>query len=361
MTSSKKVSVLETYFILLLALGITNHVILIPLLLQTAGRDAWMGVILTTVLQLAWLYIFYIIIKRTNQQSIMLWFKERFGSLVGWIFLIITTCYFFLMAMVMLRETTTWIKVTYLPQTPKSFVSMTIILLCIYVAYNGIRSIAIVSGILLPLVWILGHFVAVTNLQFKDYSLLTPLFVDGYTPMLQSMIVAGGGFMELIILIFFQHHLKRKISYLALAVLALLLAGLTLGPLMGAVANFGPVVAMQSRYPSFDQWMLVTITKYITHIDFFALYQWLSGALIRISLFLFIITDSLPFKKPKQRLWFLLILGITLSVLTLIPAIDKQIEQYVLGKYSLFCLMFLVLLSLVILFSTAFKAKTKGD
>lgn len=361
MPSSKKISILETYFILLLALGITNHVILIPLLLQTAGRDAWMGVILTTVLQLVWLYIFYIIIKRTNQKSITLWFKERFGSIVGWIFLIITTCYFFIMALVMLRETTTWIKVTYLPQTPKFFVSIVVVLLCVYVTYNGIRSIAIISGILLPFVWILGHFVAVTNLQYKDYSLLTPLFVDGYTPMLHSMIVAGGGFMELIILIFIQHHISRKVSYLALAILAILLAGLTLGPLMGAIANFGPIQAMQARYPAFDQWMLVTITKYITHIDFLALYQWISGALIRISLFLFMITDSISFKKSKSKLLFLLILGSLLSGLSLIPVIDRQLELYVMGKYSLPCLLFLVALSLVILCATAFKPRPKGD
>lgn len=359
MPRSKKISVLDTYFILLLSLGITNHVILIPVLLQTAGRDAWMGVILTSFIQLIWLYIFYLIMKRTNQQSIFSWFKERFGTIIGWIFIIITTCYFFLLAMIMLRETTTWINVTYLPQTPKIFVSIVIVILCVYIAFNGIRSIAIVSGILLPLVWILGHFVATTNLQFKDYSLLTPLFVNGYMPTMKTMIVASGGFMEMIVLIFFQHHIRRKISYLHIVLLGLLLAGLTLGPLMGAIANFGPVLAKQYRYPAFEQWMLVTITKYITHIDFLALYQWLAGAVIRIALFLFIISDSISFKNSSRRLLFLVLLGASLSVLSLTPAIDRQIELYVLGNYALACLIFLLSLSLAIFLATAFKAKTK--
>lgn len=361
MPTSKKISVIDTYFILLLALGITNHVILIPLLLQTAGRDAWLGIILTTVIQLAWVFILYIIMKRTNQQPIISWFQERCGPVLGWIFLVVATCYFFLMAMVMLRETTTWIKVTYLPQTPKTFVTIIIVLLCVYVAFNGIRSIAIISGILLPIVWVLGHFVAITNLQYKDYSLLTPLFVEGYKPMFRSMVVAGGGFMEMIVLVFIQHHIKRKISYLALGILAVMLAGLTLGPLMGAIANFGPVVAMQSRYPAYDQWMLVTITKYITHVDFLALYQWMSGSLIRISLFLFLITDSIRFKKPENKAWFLLLLGAVLALMSLTPEIDKQIGLYVMGRYSLVSLIFLLALTLVIVISTAFKAKTRGD
>lgn len=361
MTNTKQISLLGIFFIMLLALGITNHVIMIPILLQTAGRDAWFGVLMSMVLHIAWVYIIYFIMKRTNQQPIFPWFKERFGSVLTWIFIIVTTVYFFLMALVMLRETTTWLRVSYLPETPTSVVSIVIILLCIYVANKGIRSIAIISGILIPFVWILGHFVAVVNLQYKDYSLLTPLFVDGYKPMLKSMAIGLGGFMEIIILIFIQQHMSRKLSYLSIVILSVLLGGLTIGPLMGAIANFGPTIASQSRYPAYEQWMLVTITKYFTHVDFLALYQWMSGALIRISLFLFIISGSIPFKKPKRRLLFLLLLGALLSGVSLIPSVDHELEMYVLGKYSSVSLIFLTTFTLVIALSTTIKVKTKGD
>lgn len=360
MRTSKKISLIEVYFIMLLSLGITNHVILIPLILQNAGRDAWMGTLLAMILHIGWVYILFFIMKRTKQQSIFAWFKDGFGPVISWIFVSIMTLYFFWMSMVILRETTTWIQVTYLPQTPKSVVSLTIILLCVFVANNGIRSIAIISGILLPIVWVLGHFVAVSNLQYKDYSLLTPLFVEGYTPMLRSMIVAGGGFMEMIVLIFLQHHMKRKMKYLSIVILSVLLGGLTLGPLMGAIATFGPAPAMQSRYPAYEQWMLVTITKYITHVDFLALYQWISGALIRISLFLFIMADGISFKKSKRRFWYLLGIGIALSGLSLIPVIDKQIDLFVLGKYSFAFLGFVSGLTLFIAIMVTFKPKTKG-
>ncbi|MBT2763567.1 endospore germination permease [Paenibacillus sp. ISL-20] len=360
MPTNKKISLIEVYFIMLLSLGITNHVILIPLLLQYAGRDAWMGTLLTMILHIGWVYILFFIMKRTQQQSIFAWFKDGFGPVIGWIFVSIMTLYFFWMSMVILRETTTWIQVTYLPQTPKMVVSLTIILLCVYVANNGIRSIAIISGILLPIVWVLGHFVAVSNLQYKDYTLLTPLFVEGYTPMLKSMIVAGGGFMEMIVLIFLQHHMKRKMKYLSIVILSVLLGGLTLGPLMGAIATFGPVPAMESRYPAYEQWMLVTITKYITHVDFLALYQWISGALIRISLFLFIMADGISFKKSKRRFWYLLGIGVALSGLSLIPVIDRQVELFVLGKYSIAFLGFVSALTLFIAIMVTFKPKTKG-
>lgn len=360
MAANKKISLIDVYFIMLLSLGITNHVVLIPLLLQKAGRDAWMGTLLTIILHIGWVYILFFIMKRTRQQSIFAWFKDSFGSVIGWLFVSLTTIYFFWMTMVIIRETTTWIRVTYLPSTPKTVISLTIMLLCVYVANNGIRSIAIISGILLPIVWVLGHFVAVSNLQYKDYSLLTPLFVDGYTPMLKSMLVAGGGFMEMIVLIYLQHHMKRRMKYLSIVILSILLGGLTLGPLMGAIAAFGPVPAMESRYPAYEQWMLVTITKYITHVDFLALYQWISGTLIRISLFLFIMADGIPFKKPKRRLWYVLGVGVATSIISMIPVIDRQIELFVLGKYSPSYLVFLSALTLLIAIAVTFRANTKG-
>jgi len=361
MFSSKKISLLDAYFILTLSLGITNHVIMIPLLLQTAKRDAWVGILITMVINVIWVYIYCFIMKRTKQKPIFSWFKERCGSVIGWFFLIITSFYFFLMALVMLRETTTWIKATYLQQTPKMIVLIVLISLCIYVANNGIRSIAIISGVILPFVWILGHFVAIANLTYKDYSLLTPVFLEGYEPTLRSMIVAGGGFLEMIILIFIQQHMSKPISYWSVSILAVILAGLTLGPLMGAITNFGTEMATQARYPAYDQWKLVVVTKYITHVDFMALYQWMSGALIRISLFLFIIIDMVPAKKKKHRLLFLIVIGILMFGLSINTRVDKQIELFVFGKYSLFSFSFLAVLTLIIASSTVFKIHKRGE
>lgn len=47
------------------------------------------------------------------------------------------------------------------------------------------------------------------------------------------------------------------------------------------------------RYPAYDQWRIMGIGEFITHMDFFALYQWLCGALIRIGLFLFLLGSIL--------------------------------------------------------------------
>lgn len=49
----------------------------------------------------------------------------------------------------------------------------------------------------------------------------------------------------------------------------IVLVGLTLGPLMGAIAIFGPFEAARMRFPAYEEWRLVTFGHFLEHIDFF--------------------------------------------------------------------------------------------
>src|SRR5207253_7154220 len=89
---------------------------------------------------------------------------------------------------------------------------------------------------------------------------------------------------------------------------------LTLGPLIGAITEFGPTEAAKQMYPAYEEWAIVSIGRFIEHLDFFSIYQWLSGNFIRVSLFLFIALETLRFKNKRNRslvlaFFCLLILG----------------------------------------------------
>ncbi|MFR9721672.1 hypothetical protein ACL00X_20305, partial [Aeromonas diversa] len=74
---------------------------------------------------------------------------------------------------------------------------------------------------------------------------------------------------------------------------------LTLGPTIGAIAEFGPFVAAKQRYPAFEEWRLVSIGRYIEHLDFLSVYQWFVGAFIRLSLLCFLTPDVLQISNKK--------------------------------------------------------------
>lgn len=59
-------------------------------------------------------------------------------------------------------------------------------------------------------------------------------------------------------------------------------------------------------------------------------------------------------------MWYVLGMGVAISIISLIPVIDRQIELFVLGKYSPSYLVFLSALTLLIAIAVTFRANTKG-
>lgn len=338
MNVTNKISVLQALFIVIMAVGFTNHVIIIPLLLQVGMRDSWISVLCAYLLLNVWVLIPYFIAKSISGISLIDWLKQRFGTWISRFIIWPFALYLLSMAAITLKETTTWVNNTYLPQTPKSVVALSFILICLFIAESGLRTIAIATGILLPFVWILGYFVMTTNIPYKDYSKLFPVLTQGTEPVVQAMIYAGGGFIEIVILLFFQHRIARPLRLPIWILLAFILVGLTLGPLLGAIATFGPVEAANQRYPAFEQWRLVVIGKYIAHVDFLALYQWLSGAFIRIALALYIIMDWVkPVNRTSKRRLLMLLLLLLLAAV-LIPVSDIQYADWLKNVYYPFAL-----------------------
>src|SRR5690606_14983484 len=96
-----------------------------------------------------------------------------------------------------------------------------------------------VNVVVLFVVVVLGFFIAFVNIQVKDYALLQPFFEHGFTPVFKSMVYPASGFIELYLLVFIQQHFKTKLKFWHLLIMLFLLFGLTLGPLLGAIAEFG--------------------------------------------------------------------------------------------------------------------------
>ncbi|GAA3407727.1 endospore germination permease [Paenibacillus hodogayensis] len=333
MQSSRKISVLQMYMVLMLSIGISNHVLLIPILLEAAKRDAWVGALASIVPVALWGFILYVVSRKTRQMAIADWLEKHYGKVTRRLLEAVIVIYLFVAAYVSLSDTVTWTNVSYLPRTPKLVIVLFFILLCCFAALAGMRAIAITAGLLLPAVVLLGDFVALANTQYKDYALLTPLFTHGYEPSLRALGYACCGLFELVLIVLMQHHVSSQIRFRGVMIMTLILVGLTTGPLTGSIALFGPFEAAEQRYPAFEQWRMVTLGKFISHLDFLSIYQWISGSFIRVSLMLFLIPDVTGIKSRKRRSYTLIGLSVVLLVLALLPFSDAKMLQFLSALY----------------------------
>ncbi|MED1915440.1 endospore germination permease [Bacillus thuringiensis] len=344
---------------LLLTNGLMNHVIVIPMMLDSAKRDSWISVLLAGLLYLLWTGLLYSVYKKTENEHLFQWMKKTYGSPLYFVLALLTCVYCFTIATMTMTDTITWINLSFAPETPLEVHTILFAVLCLVNAMFGIRSIAITSSVLLPFVVLLGFFVMSTNFPNKDYSLLLPIMENGMPPVLKGMMYAGTGFVELLLFLFLKHHLQSKVPYYQLFILAFVMIGLTFGPTLGAIVEFGPDKAGKLRYPAYEEWRLANIGLYIEHLDFLSIYQWFSGAFTRISLSLLLIVEILMIPYGKKRIWWLIGLFFFSSALSLYPI--SAIQYYSLLSKQVMPSLLVLALSLSVIFAllTAFAPRRK--
>lgn len=329
MNSSGKIGVFPIYCIIMLAVGLMNHVMVLPPLLHAAMRDAWISVTATIAPYLVWIAMLRFVMKRTQQQPILTWVRERYGWASALPLRLFFFVYLLAMGAVTLKETITWMHGSYLPRTPEIVLSISLILICFFAARSGLRAIAYVAGILLPFVIVFGDFVMSANLPRKQYALLTPMLERGFSPILEGSLYVGGGLAELIVLVLVQQRMKSEAKYWSLSLLGLFLILLVMGPVTGAIAEFGPFEAAKLRYPAYEEWRLVQLGRYIQHVDFLSIYQWMSGAFVRLSIVLLLATELLPGDSTGRRqLIWLSALCVGLVAAAALPFSDVQFLDF---------------------------------
>lgn len=357
--SEPSIGFLQLSTLILMSVGLNNHVILIPFILQSAGRDAWVSALVAGGLSFIAIPILIYISKRMHRQHLKEWLTSHYGSAWSWFVTLPLLIGLFASVYATLIDTTYWTSANYLTETPRLIIGLCILTLCYFGAQGGIGPIALCAGIFLPMVVLLGYFVTAANIQYKDYSELFPLFVEGATPMWKGILYAGAGFAEMLYILLLQHHLKEQLKLRQLFMLMLFLIGISVGPIMGSIAVFGAEEASIQRYPAFEQWRMVEISRYLEHVDYLSIFQWLSGTFIRISLGLLVIVDLLRIQKNKAKNASLLLLSFILALLLMLPLGDLRFEDILATYLFPIYLVILVSVLLLLLGSTIWKRKDK--
>ena len=218
---------------------------------------------------------------------------------------------------------------------------------------------SIVNTFVLAFVIVFGFFVAFANIQFKDYSLLRPVLEHGFNPIFKGMMYPMSGFIEVISLLFLQQKIHDKLSFKAIAINLIILFWLTVGPLIGAIIEFGPIEATRLRFPAYEEWGLVTIGRFIEHVDFLVIYQWITGAFIRVAFLLFLSIEVLAIKDKRKKMGILIFYSLVVITLNLIPISDITTHRLIRDYSMPINFWFFLVLSILLTLFVFFKNRTK--
>jgi len=317
--NQKVIQSVHIYILLIMSTGFMVHVLIIPTILSTSNRDAWLSVIFSTIPFILWIMlIFYIYKKLNNHNDILSLLKQKLSQ--SWVFIIFSIVfgsYFLISSFITLKYTFFWANNNYTFEVPNFVIVFLFALMCFYASAKGIRTISTIALLILPFVVFFGFLVGLGNSPNKNYQLLFPIFENGYKDFIQGLIHTCAGLFEIIFLLFLTPFIKDRLKVKWLILSGIILVFLILGPLVGTISEFGLEEAVKLRNPAFEQWKLLEISSHITRLDFLSIFQWLSGAFVRISLSLFI-ADKIFLIKKKTK-WVLPILYLLLIIGTCIP------------------------------------------
>lgn len=353
------ISIVQASLLIMTAIGLKSHVTVIPHLIAEAKRDAWISVIFALGVTILWSILLVYIHKVTQPDNLFDWLEKQFGKKTKWIFSIPTSLVFVLLSSESIKEFVAWTKVTYLPLTP-SFVTISLfVLLCAFLVMTSLQTMSIVNTFVLSLILLFGFFAAFANTQFKDYSLLRPVLEHGLEPVYKGMIFPLSGQIEVISLLFLQHKIYDKLTVKALVINLILLLWLTAGPLIGALIEFGPREAARVRFTAYEEWGLVTIGRFIEHVDFLVIYQWTTGAYIRIAFLLLLSIEVLAIKDQRKKIGILLFYVLIIITLNLLPISDVTVHHIIRDYTMPINFWYFLVLTILLTMFAFFKNRTK--
>ncbi|MCM3129501.1 endospore germination permease [Paenibacillus provencensis] len=357
-----KPSFLQAAMLIMLSVGLSNHVFIIPVLLQVAGRDSWLSVLVSSLPITLFILVVFLISKQLKTNTLAEWISNNLGKAGGFLFKLVSSVYFLQVSYFTFYDTAMWAKSSYLMESPMFVIGLILAFLSVFTACLGMRTLAFASGILLPLVVIFGFYVATVNMQYKDYNRLLPLFEHGYTPMFTGVFYCLAGWFEIALILFIQPYLASKFKLWQLLLLLFIMIGLTAGPLTGAITEFGPNEAEHMRYPAFEEWRIASLGKYITQTDFFSIYQWLAGSFTRISLAMYIAIVVWDIKKKRNLIF--IILGVLMSISLIYPMNDSLFQNLLITlifpvNFAYFS--FLIIIALMAILIGKLRKKRRGN
>ncbi|UOY91848.1 endospore germination permease [Ectobacillus sp. JY-23] len=352
----------QVLLLLILSTGLLNHVLLLPNLLLASGRDSWLSVMITYPIALLLVWCIYYIAKHNNPEGFYPAIRKRFGSMVYYAMGAPLILFLISSAYITFKDLMIWLKAYFLVDYSIFIITILLLVVCFIVTLAGIKYMAISAGVLLPLVVLAGIFISITNTPLKDPSLLFPVMSNGLLPILKGMMYTLSGLLEVYLVVLLQPYMQSRLKRKHLLILVTFLTILIFGPLSAAIMEFGPMQANHFRYPAYEQWRIMNIGQYVSHLDFLALYQWLCGAVIRIGLFMFLAGAffTKQIKHYKLRPFSILLLYGLLLVLMLVKLETYTFYQWI-YRYFLPACMFLFVGQIVLATLLTILMKKRED
>lgn len=329
----KKISYLEIASLVIIQTVTTFFGISVSILKEGAGVNAWLSAIISYII--GFIPILMIIYISNYRQDLKLHDKinNLFGNKLGLCINILLSLILISLGITLLYNINNFILSQFLYRTPFIVSCTLLMILIIYSANKGINVIS-KSAMLLLVINIALYLINIGSLiQHIDLTNFLPLLKENTNNILPTSIkISFINYLPLLtILLIPKDKVTVPKKYTKTIIIAYIIGALiSFGLVITTFGVLGIDLVNAFEYSEYIVLRKVKLLGFLERIENIISLQWIIGTYVYLTIIVYAISKSIPFKSVKAHKWINLLTGIALVALTLYIFKDNTIfDNYV--------------------------------
>lgn len=278
------------------------------LIFQNAGKDAWISIVLGTLLGILVLFSYNQIKKNLNNDSLENNLKDK---ILGKIYILILILFNLYLMFIILMLLPLFVNSFYLTTTPKIIVNIPFLILAIYITFKGKTVIENLSSFLCVFSIIIILLFAISLTGYLDFSNLIPILSNGTNNVIKcAFIYASLTSIPQIITINYSNDFKNTIKdYLLSSLTIFCIVFFTI------IAMGEPLLKIYS-FPEYTVLRQIKILNFIENIENISAFIWYFDLFITLSILTYNLKNALP--KKYNLIYFYILMLVVLIISSLV-------------------------------------------
>jgi spore germination protein KB len=257
-----------------------------------AKQDAWIAIGVAMVCGLGIGFLYSFILSRAPGKNLFEIFQLCLGKWLGGALTILYILYFIYIASRVLRDFCELITSVIFEETPIEFISITMVIVIVYMLYLGLEVMGRTSEIFIPYIFsfiiIIGIAVFISG-EMEFYNLF-PVLGDGIKPVLkavfpQLLTFPFGEIIAFMLIIPYTTEFKKSRKTILLAIVA---SGLIL--IYNAVlqiTTLGVQTRARTNFPLLSSAREIALLDFIERVDLIVVFIVMFGIIVKVSVFFY--------------------------------------------------------------------------
>jgi spore germination protein KB len=257
-----------------------------------AKQDAWIAVILATFMGIGIMLYYVFLLSKLPGKNLFELFVFCFGKWVGKFITLLYVIYFFYLSARVLRDFCELLVSTIFEFTPIEVISITMMLVIIYMLQHGLEVLGRTSEVFFPYV---VTFIVTTGLGIWfsggiEFHHLQPVLSNGFGPIFkaifpQLLTFPFGEAIAFTVIIVYVGKIKKvgRVSAVAVFTSGLLL---TYGSIM-QIATLGVDLKERANFPLLSASREISLLNFVERVDLIIVFFVMFGIIVKVSIFFY--------------------------------------------------------------------------